>query len=112
MSVWIWKIFAGVPGFGRNRAGVMMISIINRLLCGVMTLLIRFYQVVISPHIGNCCRFEPSCSQYVIEALKIHGFVKGSWLGFKRIMRCHPFGPSGCDPVPEKGEDRRVKSEE
>ena len=88
--------------FGRNRAGVEMTSIISQLIRGVMTALIRFYQVVISPHIGNCCRFEPSCSQYVIEALQIHGVIKGSWLGFKRIMRCRPFGPSGYDPVPEK----------
>ncbi|MDA3925235.1 MAG: membrane protein insertion efficiency factor YidD [Kiritimatiellae bacterium] len=79
-----------------------MISIISRLIRGIMVALIRFYQIVISPHIGNCCRFEPSCSQYVIEALRIHGVIKGSWLGFKRIMRCHPFGHSGYDPVPGK----------
>jgi hypothetical protein len=90
----------------------MMIPIISRLVCGFMTVLIRVYQVVISPHIGNCCRFEPSCSQYVIEALQIHGFFKGSWLGFKRIMRCRPFGPSGYDPVPAKSDVRRVKREE
>jgi putative membrane protein insertion efficiency factor len=83
---------------------VKMTSVISWLIRGVMTALIRFYQVVISPHIGNCCRFEPSCSQYAIEALQIHGVIKGSWLGFKRIMRCHPFGASGYDPVPKKSE--------
>ncbi len=80
----------------------MMISIVSRLISGVMRALIRFYQIVISPHIGNCCRFEPTCSQYALEALQIHGVLRGSWLGFKRIMRCRPFGASGYDPVPEK----------
>ncbi len=71
-------------------------------------LLIRFYQRFISPMIvalnggRGCCRFEPSCSQYAIEALQIHGFFKGCWLAFKRILRCNPWGPSGEDPVPEK----------
>ncbi|MFO7936350.1 MAG: membrane protein insertion efficiency factor YidD [Kiritimatiellia bacterium] len=82
-----------------------MIAFFSRIIVGLITLLIRFYQVVISPHIGNCCRFEPSCSQYCIQALRIHGVIKGSWMGFKRIMRCHPFGASGYDPVPEKRED-------
>jgi len=83
----------------------VMISIVSRLISGVMRALIRFYQIVISPHIGHCCRFEPSCSQYALEALQIHGVLRGSWLGFKRIMRCHPFGASGYDPVPEKVEE-------
>lgn len=93
---------AVAPEYGGDRAGVFMVSIFSRMMRGVMTALIRFYQIVISPHIGNCCRFEPSCSQYFIEALRIHGVLKGAWMGVKRIMRCHPFGASGYDPVPEK----------
>lgn len=83
-----------------------MIAILSRLTRGVLTALIRFYQIVISPHIGNCCRFEPSCSQYFIDALRIHGVFRGSWLGVKRILRCRPFGPSGFDPVPERKEKK------
>ena len=48
------------------------------------------------------CRFTPSCSTYAYQAIEIHGFFKGSFLAFKRIMKCHPFGSSGYDPVPEK----------
>jgi uncharacterized protein len=81
-----------------------MTAFIGRLVRGFLTLLIRFYQIAISPHIGPCCRFEPSCSQYCIEALQRHGVVRGSWLGLKRILRCRPLGPSGYDPVPQRGE--------
>ena len=48
----------------------------------------------------NVCRYTPTCSQYFIEALQIHGVIKGSWLGIKRILRCHPWSKSGYDPVP------------
>lgn len=61
---------------------------------------IKFYQKVLSPILPNVCRYNPSCSQYFIEALQIHGIIKGSWLGIKRILRCHPWGGSGFDPVP------------
>ncbi|HDQ04216.1 MAG TPA: membrane protein insertion efficiency factor YidD [Deltaproteobacteria bacterium] len=61
---------------------------------------IRLYQVCISPvFFGQCCRFYPSCSEYAIEAIKLHGPAKGSFLGVKRILRCHPFHPGGYDPV-------------
>ena len=63
-------------------------------------LIIRFYQVVISPWIGPKCRYTPTCSHYAVEALKKHGPVKGFWLALKRISRCHPWGGSGYDPVP------------
>jgi hypothetical protein len=75
---------------------------ISRLARGALILVVRAYQVVLSPHIGNCCRFTPSCSQYCIEALRAHGVLKGGWLALRRIMRCRPFGPSGYDPVPPK----------
>jgi putative membrane protein insertion efficiency factor len=62
-------------------------------------LLIRVYQFTLSPMIGQCCRFEPTCSQYAIDALKKYGLFKGSWLAAKRISRCHPFNDGGYDPV-------------
>jgi len=64
--------------------------------------LIRFYQYGISPFTPAACRFEPTCSQYSIEAIQTHGWRKGGWLALKRIGRCHPWGASGYDPVPSK----------
>ncbi|MBP6072766.1 MAG: membrane protein insertion efficiency factor YidD [Flavobacterium sp.] len=64
--------------------------------------LIRFYQEAISPFTPATCRFEPTCSHYFIEALQIHGLFKGSFLGIKRILSCHPWGKKGYDPVPTK----------
>ncbi len=61
---------------------------------------IYFYQKVISPLTPPSCRYTPTCSQYTLEALKKYGVFKGSWLGFKRIIRCNPWGGSGYDPVP------------
>lgn len=63
--------------------------------------LIRFYQLAISPYFPKTCRFEPTCSQYTIEALRRFGIIKGTWLGIKRISKCHPFHEGGYDPVPE-----------
>lgn len=68
-----------------------------------LILFVRAYQVTLSPLFGDCCRFEPSCSVYMIEALKTHGAIKGLLLGLWRLMRCHPFGKYGYDPVPPKG---------
>ena len=64
--------------------------------------LIRFYRRAISPYRPPCCRFIPTCSQYALEAIEKYGAVKGGWLAFKRIMRCHPFYKGGkiYDPVP------------
>ena len=61
---------------------------------------LRAYQVMISPVFGPCCRFAPSCSQYTLEAVRLHGPAKGLFLGLRRILRCHPFHPGGYDPVP------------
>ena len=69
----------------------------------VLILLVRAYQVVLSPYLGGACRFEPSCSNYMIEALAVHGAFKGLLLGIWRVLRCHPFGKYGYDPVPPKG---------
>ncbi|WP_395056424.1 membrane protein insertion efficiency factor YidD [Flavobacterium sp.] len=61
---------------------------------------VRFYQIVISPLTPATCRFTPTCSHYTAEALQKHGLIKGSYLGAKRILSCHPWGRSGYDPVP------------
>ncbi len=68
----------------------------------LLTLLLRFYQVAISPMLGPRCRFYPSCSNYAIEALRVHGAARGSWLAVSRVCRCHPWNAGGVDPVPAK----------
>lgn len=67
-----------------------------------MIALIRFYQRYISAMTPPVCRFHPTCSSYTAEALEAHGALKGGWLGFRRICRCHPFNPGGYDPVPPR----------
>jgi putative membrane protein insertion efficiency factor len=64
--------------------------------------LVRLYQLLISPLFPPSCRHIPTCSQYTIEAIELHGPFKGFWLGMKRISKCHPWGSSGYDPVPPK----------
>ncbi|MFC1856952.1 membrane protein insertion efficiency factor YidD [Thermodesulfobacteriota bacterium] len=61
---------------------------------------IRTYQYVVSPVLGPACRFYPTCSDYAYQAIQRYGFLKGSQMAFKRILRCHPFKPGGYDPVP------------
>lgn len=65
-----------------------------------LILIVRGYQKFISPLLGNNCRFSPTCSQYFIMAVEKYGVVKGSYLGGKRILKCHPFNPGGYDPLP------------
>ena len=62
--------------------------------------LIKLYKIILSPYIGNSCRFTPTCSTYAIEALEKHGLFKGLYLATWRILRCNPWGGSGYDPVP------------
>ncbi len=66
----------------------------------LLIFLIRIYQWTLSPLLGPVCRFEPSCSRYTAKCLEYHGALRGSWLGFRRLMRCHPFHPGGYDPPP------------
>ncbi len=66
----------------------------------LLILLIRIYQVTLSPFIGRQCRYVPTCSNYGIEAIKKYGAIKGGWLTVKRILSCNPWGGSGYDPVP------------
>ena len=67
----------------------------------IVLLLIRFYQYAISPHLPRSCRYTPTCSAYAYEAVEKFGPLKGLFLAFGRILRCHPFHPGGYDPVPE-----------
>jgi len=64
--------------------------------------LIRGYQLLLSPLLGNNCRFQPTCSEYAIESIHAHGLWHGSWLAIRRIGRCHPWGGAGHDPVPPR----------
>ena len=73
---------------------------ISKLLAQLLILPIRFYQRCISPLTPPSCRFTPTCSQYAVEALRKYGPFKGSWLALRRLLRCHPWGGSGYDPVP------------
>ncbi len=66
----------------------------------VVLALIRLYQNTLSRVLPSTCRFYPSCSQYTYEAVAKYGFLRGGWLGIRRILRCHPFNPGGYDPVP------------
>ncbi len=72
----------------------------NHPLAALLLGVFRFYQLAISPLIGPRCRFVPTCSQYGIEAVKLHGAIKGGGLTLKRVCRCHPWGGMGYDPVP------------
>jgi putative membrane protein insertion efficiency factor len=75
---------------------------IARLLLAV----IRAYQLLLSPLLGRSCRFEPSCSRYTAACIEAHGAARGSWLGARRIARCHPFHPGGYDPPPARNDLR------
>lgn len=67
----------------------------------VLIFLLRAYQLIISPMLGQKCRFFPTCSNYALEALRVHGAARGSWLATKRVCKCHPWHPGGVDLVPD-----------
>lgn len=73
---------------------------LDQALARLLILLVRAYQLMISPLLGPRCRFTPSCSCYAIDALRLHGPWRGVWLAARRIGRCHPLHPGGHDPVP------------
>lgn len=75
---------------------------IKTLLATPIILIIKLYQIIISPLLGSNCRYQPTCSQYSVQALKEWGIFYGLFLSLKRIVRCHPWGDSGYDPVPPK----------
>jgi putative membrane protein insertion efficiency factor len=74
----------------------------NKIFIYPFVVLVRFYQGAISPFTLSTCRFSPTCSSYMIEALQMHGLIYGGYLGLKRILSCHPWGKTGYDPVPQK----------
>ena len=74
----------------------------NKLLRRLAILPIRIYLKIISPLLPGVCRYRPTCSEYMAEAIQTHGIVKGLYLGTRRLLRCHPWGGSGYDPVPPK----------
>ena len=81
---------------------VTVIGRIRNIIIFIAILPVRIYQYTISPLFPASCRHVPTCSEYAIQALKIHGLFYGSWLAITRILRCHPWGTSGYDPVPPK----------
>jgi len=87
------------------------LKLLKKILIFPFVVLVRFYQVAISPYTPSSCRYQPTCSHYTVEALKIHGLFKGGWLSIKRIGSCHPWGGSGFDPVPEKKEHKKKEVE-
>lgn len=80
---------------------ITVLNCIKRGITFVLWLVIRFYQIAISPLKPGCCRYYPTCSTYTLQAIEKYGPLKGSWLGLKRILRCHPFHKGGYDPVPQ-----------
>lgn len=68
----------------------------------ILIALVRLYRLVVSPLLGDVCRFYPSCSAYGLQALQEHGAARGSWLAVRRVCRCHPLNPGGFDPVPPR----------
>lgn len=79
-----------------------MFNLISQILKNSLLLILSFYKKYISPILPNACRYTPTCSEYMMEAIKTHGPLKGVILGTKRLLRCHPWGKSGYDPVPPK----------
>jgi len=74
----------------------------------LLTFLVRFYRLAISPMMAPRCRFLPTCSEYAIEAIERHGALRGGWLALRRILRCHPWGGSGIDNVPPRRQRERA----
>ena len=82
-----------------------MATAVSRALARPLVGLVKLYRVAFSPWLGSNCRFQPTCSEYAIEALQHHGALRGSLLAARRIARCHPWGASGYDPVPGTDEN-------
>ncbi len=83
-----------------------MATAVSKMLAWPLIILVRTYRLAISPWLGFNCRYDPTCSRYAIEALRTHGVFRGSALAVRRIGRCHPWGGSGYDPIPDHEEDK------
>ncbi len=83
-----------------------MLNALGRLLAWPLLMLVQIYRHTVSPLLGANCRYQPTCSEYAIEALRLHGAFRGTALAARRIARCHPWGESGYDPVPPTGADK------
>lgn len=81
-------------------------KLLKQILIYPFILLVRIYQIFLSPWLGSNCRYHPTCSRYMIDALEEWGLVKGLYLGMKRIFSCHPWGGKGYDPVPKKNKEK------
>jgi len=79
---------------------VKALEVLRRFATAFLIFAVQAYRVGLAPHLGPCCRYEPSCSAYAIEALQQHGPLHGAGLAVRRILRCHPLRPGGYDPVP------------
>jgi putative membrane protein insertion efficiency factor len=89
-----------IPSASQFHYTIAMITFLKKILSACLIGLVHIYKYVISPVIGPRCRFYPTCSTYMIEAIEAHGPIKGTWLGLKRLGRCHPYNDGGYDPVP------------
>lgn len=74
--------------------------------------LVRGYQLLLSPFLGSNCRFYPTCSNYMVEAIELHGVLRGLWLGVRRLSRCHPYHEGGIDPVPGSELEREYQQQQ
>ena len=94
----------GSPAYYMDRINeFFLIRWIKKLIIILLIIPVRLYQWAISPWLPRTCRYQPTCSEYAIESLRVHGPVRGLFLGTKRILSCHPWGGQGYDPVPPKG---------
>ncbi len=75
---------------------------LNRIFKTIFIFPVRLYQWLLSPLLGSNCRYQPTCSHYMIQAIEEWGVIRGGWMGLRRIGRCHPWGSSGYDPVPKR----------
>ena len=88
-----------------------MVSMVCRLPALGLEMLVRGYQVILSPLLVGTCKFVPTCSEYFIQAVREWGALRGTWLGLRRLARCHPFGMGGIDPVPRREGEREAQAD-
>lgn len=93
LSIWLQRV--------KSISKKLQMNTFKKILQQTIIFPIRFYQWGISPFFPASCRHVPTCSTYAVEAIKIHGIFRGTWLALKRLSKCHPWGTHGYDPVPE-----------